>query len=249
MAFPTSWPYTITNGTTPDATEVMANLNSISSHFTGKTGGQLLIANSSGVVTAQTMSGDVTVSNTGVASLSANSVGSSEIATDAVGSSEIAANAVGSSEIASGAVTASEIAAGAVGTAELAANAVTSAKIGANEVQAGDYQLGAQSYTGTTATHNLTGSWSSFSNLSMSATTSLCLASMNVAVTSGNAYFRWHFDGVGSGQEVVVSGLGTHSVFILAGNLGTHVCSIFGYTSGAATVYGTRSTIYGLRIA
>lgn len=70
---------------------------------------QLIVGDGSGVPTYRTLSGDATISNTGVLSLGTDSVGSAEIATDAVGSAEIAASAVGTSEIADNAVTSDKI--------------------------------------------------------------------------------------------------------------------------------------------
>lgn len=53
--------------------------------------GRLLIANGSGVITATAMSGDATISSTGVVSLATDSVGAAEIASGAVGHDERAA--------------------------------------------------------------------------------------------------------------------------------------------------------------
>lgn len=62
--------------------------------ITGATSGQLLIANSSGVVTARTVTGDVTVSNTGVTDIAASAVGTPELANSAVTTAKIDNGAV-----------------------------------------------------------------------------------------------------------------------------------------------------------
>lgn len=58
------------------------------------TSGNIIVGNASNDGAQVTMSGDATISNTGVLSLAANSVGASEIATGAVGGTEIANNSV-----------------------------------------------------------------------------------------------------------------------------------------------------------
>ncbi len=83
------------------------------------TDGDIFVGNGSNVATGVTMSGDVTISNTGVTTIGANAIGSAEVsnntltaddlATDSVGADEIAANAVGSAEIATNAVGDDEI--------------------------------------------------------------------------------------------------------------------------------------------
>lgn len=84
------------------AEAVDAKLDSIGpDQITGATSGQLLVANSSGVVTAVTISGDVSVSNTGAANISSG----------AVGTDELAANAVTTGKINDGAVTQAKLAA------------------------------------------------------------------------------------------------------------------------------------------
>lgn len=75
---------TLTNGTTADADEVMANFNDVKGHLEGATGGQLLIANSSGDIVAQTMSGDATMSDAGALTIANDAVETAMIADDAV---------------------------------------------------------------------------------------------------------------------------------------------------------------------
>lgn len=67
--------------------------------ITGATSGQLLIANSSGVITARTVTGDVTISDTGV----------TNIASGAVGTNDLANSAVTTAKIDNGAVTAAKL--------------------------------------------------------------------------------------------------------------------------------------------
>jgi hypothetical protein len=79
------------------------------------TAGRVVIGNGSNVATATALSGDVTVTSSGVVTIANDAVTSAKIANDAVGSSEIAANAVGTTEIANDAVTVAKIAQGTAG--------------------------------------------------------------------------------------------------------------------------------------
>lgn len=99
MAFPDNFPYTITNGTTPDADEVQGNFNAVADYFNGLTPGQLFIANASGKIVGTTASGDVTVNSSGAFSLAAGSVGATEIADGEVGTAELANGAATSAKV------------------------------------------------------------------------------------------------------------------------------------------------------
>ena len=99
---------------------------------------QIMVGDGAGM-SAVSLSGDVTMTNTGEVTIAAGAVESgmiaadaidgSKIADDAIGAEHISANAVGSSEIAENAVNTSEIADNAVTADQIAANAVTTAKI------------------------------------------------------------------------------------------------------------------------
>ena len=99
---------------------------------------QIMVGDGAGM-SAVSLSGDVTMTNTGEVTIAAGAVESgmiaadaidgSKIADDAIGSEHISANAVGSSEISENAVNTSEIADNAVTADQIAANAVTTAKI------------------------------------------------------------------------------------------------------------------------
>ena len=58
------------------------------------TAGQVLLGNATGVITATSITGDVTISSTGVATISASAVGAAEIADGAIGVAELATGAV-----------------------------------------------------------------------------------------------------------------------------------------------------------
>ncbi|MGK5091237.1 tail fiber domain-containing protein, partial [Deltaproteobacteria bacterium TL4] len=63
------------------------------------TSGYVLVGTSGNVAAARTISGDATLSNTGVLTITTDAVGAAEIAADAVGASEIATSAVTTAEI------------------------------------------------------------------------------------------------------------------------------------------------------
>lgn len=92
------------------AEDVNENFDSIETAFNGSIASilgdssspaRIIVVDGSGVPAFVALSGDATISNTGVISLANNSVTSLAIATNAVDSAEIAANAVGASEIGS----------------------------------------------------------------------------------------------------------------------------------------------------
>lgn len=86
------------NGTPADADEVNENFTDVKDYVDARLGnatsGQILVANASGVITNRTMSGDATISNTGVITLTNDSVNAAKIAAGAVGTSEVADGAV-----------------------------------------------------------------------------------------------------------------------------------------------------------
>ena len=111
----------------------------------GAAGGKVLLGNSSNVVTATTVSGDVTINSSGVTSIASGSIVEGDIANNAVTMAKLAsgalptditvnadnlvANSVGTSEIATDAVNGTKLADNAVDTEHIAADAVTTAKI------------------------------------------------------------------------------------------------------------------------
>ena len=108
------------------------------------TNGSILIGDGTNVATAQAVTGDVTISNTGVTDIAANAVGTAEVAnntltaddlaTDSVAADEIAAGAVGTSEVADNTLTADDLATDSVNSDEIAANAVNTSEIATDAV-------------------------------------------------------------------------------------------------------------------
>lgn len=110
-------PYSFTNGTPSNATEVNSNFSSIKSFVEGS------LVQTDGSVKADTIAiADDAITSAKIAS---NAVGTTEIANDAVTSDKIAANAVGTSEIANDAVTADKVADGATLPVNITGNAAT----------------------------------------------------------------------------------------------------------------------------
>jgi hypothetical protein len=119
------------------AEAVDAKLDDVdASQITGATSGQVLVADGSGVVTPRTVSGDLTLSNTGDAQIGSGAVGTTEIASSAVTTAKIDTGAVTETKIGSAAVTSSKIGTGAVGSTAIASTAVTAGKIAASAVTA-----------------------------------------------------------------------------------------------------------------
>jgi hypothetical protein len=102
------------------------------SKLTNGTAGQLLIANSSGVVTSTTVTGDVTISDTGVTTIGSNAVGTTEIADDSITHEKMANNSVGNDEMRNDAVNTTELVDASVTTVKIADANVTAAKIKAD---------------------------------------------------------------------------------------------------------------------
>lgn len=95
------------------ATAVDTSLDHIApGQIVGVTAGRLLIANGSGVVTGVAISGDGTVSSTGVLAIGENKIGSYHIAPGAVGTSELADGAATTGKVPDGALTRPKMAAG-----------------------------------------------------------------------------------------------------------------------------------------
>lgn len=83
---------------------------------------QIIVAGSSGVPAYVALSGDATISNSGVLTIANDAVTTLKIANDAVTASKIAANAVDASEIRSNAVSSDEIEDNSITTTDLSAN-------------------------------------------------------------------------------------------------------------------------------
>ncbi len=137
--------------------------------------GQIYIGDGSSTAVARTLSGDATISNTGVLTISPNAITSTEIsdrsiaaidigtnvitaneiAPDGVGNSELASNSVGSDEVIDNSLTADDINTGAIttdeilnltiATVDIADDAITNAKIADNAV--GTNQISANAVT------------------------------------------------------------------------------------------------------
>ena len=105
--------YSFVNGTNADAAQVNQNFTDVKNYIDARLGnatsGQILVASAAAVLTPRTVSGDASISNTGVVTIANDAINAAKIAANAVGSSEIAADAVGSSEIAADAVGQSEL--------------------------------------------------------------------------------------------------------------------------------------------
>ncbi len=94
---------------------------------------QIMVGDGAGM-SAVSLSGDVTMTNTGEVTIAAGAVESGMIAADAIDGSKIADDAIGAEHISASAVGSSEIAENAVNTSEIADNAVTADQIAANAV-------------------------------------------------------------------------------------------------------------------
>lgn len=99
------------------------------SKLSNATSGQLLIANASGVITATTVSGDVTINNAGTTTISASAVGTTEIADDSITHIKMADNSVGNDEMRDAAVNTTELVDNAVTTAKVTNDAITADKL------------------------------------------------------------------------------------------------------------------------
>jgi hypothetical protein len=109
---------------------------------------QTLINDGSGQFVNRSISGDITISNTGVATIANDAITTGKIAAGAVGTTDIADSAITSAKIANGTIVAGDIADGAItsakildgtiATADIADSAITSAKIANGTIVAAD---------------------------------------------------------------------------------------------------------------
>lgn len=118
------------------ATAVDTSLDHIApGQIVGVTAGRLLIANGSGVVTGVAISGDGTISSTGVLAIGESKIGSDHIAPGAVGTSELANAAINEDKIQNGQVSEAKIANGHVTSGKIADGALTRPKMAAGFIQ------------------------------------------------------------------------------------------------------------------
>jgi len=111
-------------------TEKIADLNVTTGKLASIGDGKILVgAATTGYPAAVTMTGDVTIDNTGAASIGSGTVTSDMIAADTVASADIAADAVTDSELATDAVLTGNIKDGEVTNGDIADGAVSSAKL------------------------------------------------------------------------------------------------------------------------
>lgn len=126
------------------ATAVDTSLDHIApGQIVGVTAGRLLIANGSGVVTGVAISGDGTVSSTGVLAIGESKIGSAQIAPGAITTPKIANSAINEDKIQNGQVSEAKIANGHVTNGKIADNAVTADKIAAGAVGSSELADGA----------------------------------------------------------------------------------------------------------
>jgi hypothetical protein len=97
----------------------------------GLASASIWVGNAGGAATAVAISGDATLSNTGVLTLGANSVTTSEITDSTVASADIAADTIAAIDIATGGVATAEILDGTILSTDLADDAVTIPKLAA----------------------------------------------------------------------------------------------------------------------
>ncbi len=95
--------YTFTAGTPAAAAEVNQNfadlVGYLDTRFGSLTSAQIPIANATGQLVGKTISGDITVTNTGVVSIGNNKITNAMMTDNSVDSAEIAADAVGPAEL------------------------------------------------------------------------------------------------------------------------------------------------------
>ena len=118
----------IVDGTIVDA-DVSGSAAIAHTKLAGAASGKVLLGNSSNVVTATTVSGDVTISNSGVTAITAGSIVTADIANDQITNAKIADNQIDSEHYVDGSIDTAHIADLNVTTAKIAADAITGAKV------------------------------------------------------------------------------------------------------------------------
>ena len=128
----------IVNGTIVDA-DVASGAAIAHTKLSGAAAGKVLLGNSSNVVTATTLSGDITVNSSGVTALGTDVVTSGKIGDDAVGVRHLADDSVATAAIQTNAVTATELADNAVDRNAIVNDAVNGDKIADNSIDSDHY--------------------------------------------------------------------------------------------------------------
>jgi len=139
-----------------DETHIKATAQIELSKIAAGVAGNIIIANTSGVPTYRSMSGAISMDNTGVTTLAPNAVGPSHVQNGVIQSNHLsasihistltasnitlAANSIGSAHLQAGSVGASEISTNAVGSSELANNAVAAGHIQTDAVGSSEIQ-------------------------------------------------------------------------------------------------------------
>ncbi len=111
------------------------------------TSAQMIIGDAGGAHTAVDITGDISISNTGVVDLSANSVNSAEITDGSVALADLAGNAVNSSKIVDGSVALVDLAANAVNSSKIVDGSITAADLGTDSVDSDEIATGAVTTT------------------------------------------------------------------------------------------------------
>jgi len=109
--------------TTSNKKMTLANLKTYAGGVPAGTSGQAIIYNGSNVATAVSVSGDITINNTGVTTIGSNKVTTSMLQNDSVDANKLANNAVDSAAIAANAVVAGKYGAESIVNADVNASA------------------------------------------------------------------------------------------------------------------------------
>lgn len=112
----------------------------VETYFTGITGGKAFVANASGVMVPQTISGDITLSNAGSAQIASGAVGTAELASSAITNAKIGDGEIANAKLASPT-------AGVYRTLFVQAANVAAASTGSYMFQAGGTQAGSPAST------------------------------------------------------------------------------------------------------
>lgn len=182
--------------------------NSVSpAKISNGTAGQLLVANSSGVITSTTVTGDVTISNTGVTAIGADKVTDTQLRDDvstdanrAVTTNHIRDDAVDANKLrddvstdGNRAVTTNHIRNSAINTAKLDAGAVTQPKINTNAVGLDEAKIVIKSSSPSdfNSTNSLLGFGSGNSSTNVSLNAGRYIAVVSFEVQGPTAGYPW----------------------------------------------------------
>jgi hypothetical protein len=106
--------------------------------------GKVFVGNASNVATAVSITGDVTISNTGVTTIGADKVTTSKILDGSVNTADLANNAVTSAKILDGSVSTADIAVNAITSSKIASSSISASKIDDNNVTYAKMQASTQ---------------------------------------------------------------------------------------------------------